>query len=296
MRANQDETLWRRKIFGVIDLKGGRAVRAIAGDRDRYQPVRLADAPDGDAIRLARGYCDWGVGGLYIADLDAICHGSGDSLETLGKLLRFPVPIWCDRGLRGFDDVDHFEIKSLLERRSAAAAAAATGAHGRIAGEPSWDIVWIIPTEKLDASLSVSMLPEELPPNRETPANSSLLPHPISLRWAAGIDLRDGALLCREGEARGSTPSASIAPLWAAGFTRFCVIDLAAVGTGKGPTTEEICREIRSRYPDAKLLAGGGGRGIADFQGWWECGCDAVLSATWLQAEIAVSENWEINV
>jgi phosphoribosylformimino-5-aminoimidazole carboxamide ribotide isomerase len=60
------------RIIGVIDLFGGRAVHAIAGDRDHYRPVEVCG---GDPNTLAAQYGKLGAAGLYIADLDAITGG-----------------------------------------------------------------------------------------------------------------------------------------------------------------------------------------------------------------------------
>lgn len=57
------------RIIGVIDLKAGRAVHAIAGRRDQYAPLAYCD---GDPVSLALHYRSVGVSRLYLADLDAI--------------------------------------------------------------------------------------------------------------------------------------------------------------------------------------------------------------------------------
>ncbi len=63
----------------MIDLKAGRAVHAQGGAREAYAPVRstlLGAAEPGEAVALARAYRAHGsVGGIYVADLDAI-HGA----------------------------------------------------------------------------------------------------------------------------------------------------------------------------------------------------------------------------
>src|SRR3954463_13070351 len=65
------------RVVGVIDLKGGAAVHAVRGERERYRPVRSAiGGDDGDALALARGFRDaLGLEEIYVADLDAIVGG-----------------------------------------------------------------------------------------------------------------------------------------------------------------------------------------------------------------------------
>src|SRR4051794_9346016 len=58
------------RVVGVIDLKGGAAVHAVRGERERYRPVRSAiGGDDGDALALPRGVCDrLRLAGVYLPD------------------------------------------------------------------------------------------------------------------------------------------------------------------------------------------------------------------------------------
>jgi phosphoribosylformimino-5-aminoimidazole carboxamide ribotide isomerase len=75
------------RVVPVIDLKGGTAVHAVRGERERYRPVRSAIAgDDGDALALARAFrSELGLGELYVADLDAI-GARGDHRPLLAAL------------------------------------------------------------------------------------------------------------------------------------------------------------------------------------------------------------------
>jgi phosphoribosylformimino-5-aminoimidazole carboxamide ribotide isomerase len=77
------------RVVGVIDLKGGTAVHAVRGERERYRPVSSAiGGEDGDAVALARGFrAELGLDELYVADLDAIV-GDGENRATIGALAR----------------------------------------------------------------------------------------------------------------------------------------------------------------------------------------------------------------
>ncbi|QDV55140.1 HisA/HisF-related TIM barrel protein [Rosistilla oblonga] len=85
-------------VLGVIDLKGGKAVHAVRGNRDSYRPVCCAATNDGDPIALAQMYLDSGVGGLYVADLDAITAGAPHD-DLLNRLADLGAPIWIDAGV-----------------------------------------------------------------------------------------------------------------------------------------------------------------------------------------------------
>ena len=64
------------RVIPVIDLKGGAAVHAVRGERERYRPLRSEIVVGSDPVRVARA-----VRGalrleeLYVADLDAIAGG-----------------------------------------------------------------------------------------------------------------------------------------------------------------------------------------------------------------------------
>jgi phosphoribosylformimino-5-aminoimidazole carboxamide ribotide isomerase len=61
------------RVVPVIDLKGGTAVHAVRGERERYRPVR------GDPLSLARGFrAELGLDELYVAELDAITGAGGN--------------------------------------------------------------------------------------------------------------------------------------------------------------------------------------------------------------------------
>ena len=78
------------RVIPVIDLKGGVAVHAVRGERDRYQPLRSAIASDADPVEVARAVRDrLGLDELYVADLDAITGGGGrDNADTVAALAR----------------------------------------------------------------------------------------------------------------------------------------------------------------------------------------------------------------
>ena len=94
------------RIIGVIDLLGGRAVHAVAGMRERYQPVAPiagAFSTPGDARALARFYIDrLGVDAIYVADLDAI-QGGASQMTLLASLCTSGAPVYVDAGVTTVD-------------------------------------------------------------------------------------------------------------------------------------------------------------------------------------------------
>jgi phosphoribosylformimino-5-aminoimidazole carboxamide ribotide isomerase len=79
------------RVVPVIDLKGGTAVHAVRGERERYRPV-------GDALSVARRFRDaLGLDELYVADLDAITGGGGN--DRLIRALAREARVMVDAGV-----------------------------------------------------------------------------------------------------------------------------------------------------------------------------------------------------
>jgi phosphoribosylformimino-5-aminoimidazole carboxamide ribotide isomerase len=74
------------RIIPVIDVLGGKAVQAIRGERQKYQPLKTILASSSDPKDVALAFQEYfGFDELYIADLDAI-QGSGSNLEVIKKI------------------------------------------------------------------------------------------------------------------------------------------------------------------------------------------------------------------
>ncbi|BGE86224.1 MULTISPECIES: HisA/HisF-related TIM barrel protein [Methylosinus] len=88
------------QIIPVIDLKGGRVVRAVRGERADYAPIVSPLAASSAARDVVAGFFrlfDFPI--LYVADLDAI-EGRPGHGETLAALAHaFPqIALWVDDG------------------------------------------------------------------------------------------------------------------------------------------------------------------------------------------------------
>jgi HisA/HisF family protein len=81
------------RVVPVIDLKGGTAVHAVRGERERYRPVRGVIG-GGDPRLLARAFrSELGLEELNVADLDAIAGAAGNDppIATLAREARVMV-------------------------------------------------------------------------------------------------------------------------------------------------------------------------------------------------------------
>ncbi|MEM1069985.1 MAG: HisA/HisF-related TIM barrel protein [Planctomycetota bacterium] len=93
-------------LVGVIDLLDGRAVHAIAGERDDYRPIRFCD---GNPQSLAQHYFTVGVTALYVADLSSIRQHTLQS-DLVCALVETGVPIWLDLGWDGHGNKRSSEV------------------------------------------------------------------------------------------------------------------------------------------------------------------------------------------
>ncbi|MBK6400471.1 MAG: hypothetical protein IPF74_00305 [Rhodocyclaceae bacterium] len=93
------------RILPVIDLLDGHVVRAVAGERARYRPVRSRLAVDADPVAVCAALLELApFAAVYVADLDAITRDGSrrnvDALLRLGAVVRRRGvrELWLDAG------------------------------------------------------------------------------------------------------------------------------------------------------------------------------------------------------
>jgi phosphoribosylformimino-5-aminoimidazole carboxamide ribotide isomerase len=92
------------RIIPVLDLRGGVAVHAVAGDRANYHPLKSDLVNSSSPLEIARAVRDrYTYETWYVADLDGIQHGRPD-WETLSALAADGLQLCVDAGVRGVDD------------------------------------------------------------------------------------------------------------------------------------------------------------------------------------------------
>jgi phosphoribosylformimino-5-aminoimidazole carboxamide ribotide isomerase len=247
------------RVVGVIDLKGGAAVHAVRGERERYRPVRSAiGGDDGDALALARGFRDaLGLEEIYVADLDAIvgksehAAGSGDAAgngdtaigaaagdhRALLRALASEARVMVDAGVS-----EPARARALLD----------LGAHRVIVG-----------TETLSGPDALDRLVAEMP-------DGALV---------LSVDLRDGRVLSPDPQLAGAPALDALGRLRRPGLREAIVLDLARVGSGAGPDVALIA-ELHAAFPELELLAGGGVRTLEDLRALDGAGAAGALVAT----------------
>ena len=228
------------EVLGVIDLRAGRAVHAVSGERERYLPARMVTdhhSAEGDAIALASTYITaLTVAELYVADLDAILDRA-PQLALVHEIGALGVPIWLDAGISSAND---------------ATAVLASGADRLVVG-----------LETLPSFDALASICQEIGGERV----------------AFSLDLRHRLPLAPSDELARQKPESLAARAIDAGASAVIVLDLARVGSNEGPDLDLIER-VRAAVPAATLIGGGGVRGRDDLVRLKDAGCNGALVAT----------------
>ncbi|HET9466385.1 MAG TPA: HisA/HisF-related TIM barrel protein [Gemmatimonadales bacterium] len=235
------------QIIPVLDLAGGVAVHAQAGDRTRYAPLTSDLVPDrsGDPVALLRAFhAVLGVHECYVADLDAI-QGGALQRTLLRQLAEFHT------GFAGALLVD-----AGTNHPGGALEVLSCGASEVVVG-----------LETLHAFADLARIVDVVGPTR----------------LVFSLDLKLGAPILHPGmqDASGAVPDAlSLATqATAAGVTTLLLLDLGRVGTGCGVDLGLI-EALRRRFPRVRLLAGGGVLTRKDLERMRNAGCDGALVAS----------------
>ncbi len=231
------------RIYAVLDLKAGQVMHAVAGQRDRYRPIRsdlVASSAPGD---VARALIErWGIRDAYVADLDAI----GGETPDIGALQSI-----ADAGLRLIVDV---------------------GVHTLSQAD------WLLDRMPQGDQLRGLIVPLE---SSHAPCQWLSLVERIGVRRAIfSLDLQSGRPLTPSTQLAKSAPLEIARQAWHAGFRRLIVLDLQAVGSRQGPATLELCCALSQQVDWSELITGGGVRGQRDLDLLEQAGCHSVLLAT----------------
>lgn len=233
----------RSHLVGVIDLRQGQPVHAIAGRRHAYRPVQLpgTNQPSG-ASDLASFYRSLGLTKLYVADLDGLVDGNPqwNAIEQLlAREARFDE-VLLDVGWRGQE--------SAARRKQFAHLL-----HSRTELRP------IAAAESAVTPAALAALCDLLSPGRVF----------------VGLEYFQGRWIAESGDEAGWIESAITQQIGGA-----VVLDLDSVGRGQGPTTADACRRVKQACPSLCVVSGGGIRTADDYQVLAEAGCDRGLVAT----------------
>ena len=94
------------------------------------------------------------------------------------------------------------------------------------------------------------------------------------------IDLKHGQLLVNDSEWEGKSPLELARFAVDQGIRQLIVLDLAAVGTGHGVPTLQLCQDIRRTLPQIRIISGGGVDSKACVADAARAGLDGLLIAS----------------
>jgi phosphoribosylformimino-5-aminoimidazole carboxamide ribotide isomerase len=256
------------QIIPVLDLAGGVAVHAQAGDRSRYAPLTSDLVPDrtGDAVALLRAFhAVLGVHECYVADLDAI-QGGALQRSLIRQLAEFHT------GFAGALLVD-----AGTNRPGGALEVLSCGASEVVVG-----------LETLQAFADLDAIVEVVGPSRLVFSLDLRLGNPVlhpAMQDASGV---------------GPDAMSLAAQATAAGAATLLLLDLGRIGTGCGVDIG-LLETLRRRFPRVRLLAGGGVLTRRDLERMRDAGCDGALVASAIHmgrlsasdlAELAAPAEW----
>lgn len=238
-------------LIGVVDLRGGVAVHAVAGNRSRYQNVLIPNTGhSGDPLALIDHYRSRGLQKFYFADLDALT-GKKVQFTALSDLICHcgaETQVMIDVGFRG--DESSAEVASL-----------------RKLADLNPLVSLIVASESVASRNWHGVVTEIVPGGRVV----------LSLDYRDGVWLSD---VISEREFLSFESQAALR------FGGAIVLDIARVGTGHGVTTADKCRElihVTGAQPQLQIdswISGGGIRTPADVRSLLAAGCQQCLVAT----------------
>ena len=92
------------KIVPVLDVRGGVAVHALAGERSKYRPVKSVVCASSDPRELAASFrSELGLDALYVADLDALCGTAEADVSLFASLASDGFHTTVDAGVNDVD-------------------------------------------------------------------------------------------------------------------------------------------------------------------------------------------------
>ncbi len=103
-------------VIPVLDLRGGRVVRARRGERSSYAPIETPLAKGSEPGAVAAGLlAAWPARLLYVADLDAIIDGAAPDAAALRSILSAcpGIDLWVDAGFARAEQVEAFLAQGL---------------------------------------------------------------------------------------------------------------------------------------------------------------------------------------
>jgi phosphoribosylformimino-5-aminoimidazole carboxamide ribotide isomerase len=94
------------------------------------------------------------------------------------------------------------------------------------------------------------------------------------------LDLKEGQPITRDPQWQAATPQQIAGLVAASNIPTLIILDLADVGSGRGPSTLPLIRAVHAQYPNLEIIAGGGVRNREDLLSLQQAGASAALVAS----------------
>jgi phosphoribosylformimino-5-aminoimidazole carboxamide ribotide isomerase len=100
------------RVIPVIDILGGKAVHAVRGEREKYEPLKSVLTRSQDPLSVAVAFKKMGLREVYIADLDAITLGKRRP-ELVARIVKSGMDLIVDAGFSRAEDVKAYVEKGV---------------------------------------------------------------------------------------------------------------------------------------------------------------------------------------
>ncbi|QEG25110.1 HisA/HisF-related TIM barrel protein [Mariniblastus fucicola] len=233
-------------VIPVLDLMIGQVVWAKGGHRGCYAPVHSPLTHSARPVDVAKAiFNQTGCDCLYLANIDSFA-GATPISSVYQELVEAGFSLWIDADWMGSLHCDKRTDQILT-----------------LAQQPNVRLIFSSETmSSLDEFSIISGL-----------AQSGVEP-------IFSLDMRKGKVISKSDQLSSVQPLDLVAKAWQAGVRDIILLDLESVGTFDGVSTESVIREVHERFPEAKLISGGGVREQADAQQLLTAGCQHVLVAS----------------
>ncbi len=226
IHANFNEGVLGVQLIPVFDIKGGRMVHAVGGQRENYRAVKSKLFKGSSPLGALDALCNIGFDSFYVADLDAITR-NGDNFELIKQLLLYKkIKLWLDAGVAGQKDTlgPHFRDLCFNERVNV-----------------------ILGSETLRDFESLQKMADAIGYNKVV----------------FSLDIVRDRVLSPNNDIAALRPTELAKRVHRLGVGKIIIIDLVNVGSGSGPNfplIENLTREL----PEASFYPGGGVRNTED--------------------------------
>ncbi|MHC2068112.1 HisA/HisF-related TIM barrel protein [Bremerella sp. T1] len=242
MTSPSDRPDWYDAILPVIDIRHGHVVRGLAGRRDEYQQIDSRYTEDSRPGSVAHVYANrFGFRDCYVADLNAICDRHLD-VAALEAIAVQGLNVWLDAAVGSVSQWEAHE-KSLRDWRP---------------------FRWIVALESLERWCELEALLEKVGPERVV----------------FSLDLKEGRPLTSQKDFADMEAVEIARQATSLGVKSMIVLDLAAVGEGKGSLTESLIDQLHDKQSTVELIGGGGMSWPEDIEALARCGVQRILVAS----------------